>query len=251
MSSSSRHALAVAALLIVSAVGRRRAAAAFHPAERDLESGCQQRAVAFEFGGDDDASRGPWRPRYAAVIVSRRQIGSGCWGRYPNLRFPARHFVLRAARGCRRHRLRPIVAEFQPSYYSPDCDDPARIRSFRCRSAAVSRAPVRRRCLSSCNDASSDDCHLLVVNDDDPDPLRVLQRQQGRCDRPAYALCALSWDLTRVYPRYGRGEHCTSADARRLSDGAADCSTPTKCGQRRSRTATSATRSASFSATTA
>ena len=27
-----------------------------------------------------------------------------------------------------------------------------------------------------------------------------------------HAICGLRWDLAKVYPRHGRGEHCTSAD---------------------------------------
>jgi serine/threonine-protein kinase len=60
--------------------------------------------------------------------------------------------------------------------------------------------------------ASSNDCHLLVVNDD----THVLFEAYNVSKADAtgvHALCGLSWDLTRVYPRYGRGEHCTSADA--------------------------------------
>ncbi|HEX3897511.1 MAG TPA: hypothetical protein VHW73_15050 [Rudaea sp.] len=53
-----------------------------------------------------------------------------------------------------------------------------------------------------------DDCHLLV--------------QQGTTLFESYSTsvtgsgiessCALTWDLRKTYPRYGRGEHCTSAD---------------------------------------
>ena len=54
------------------------------------------------------------------------------------------------------------------------------------------------------------DCHLLVVQGD-----RLYEAYRARAigaDQLA-AQCLVVWQLERVYPANGRGEHCTSADA--------------------------------------
>ena len=62
----------------------------------------------------------------------------------------------------------------------------------------------------SCS-AGTEDCHLLVVND----AAHVLWESYNTDSLDPSGLntrCAVHWYLDRVYPRYGRGEHCTSAD---------------------------------------
>jgi serine/threonine-protein kinase len=52
---------------------------------------------------------------------------------------------------------------------------------------------------------------LLVEND----ATQILYESYSTVSLDAGGLhthCALRWDLKKVYPRYGRGEHCTSAD---------------------------------------
>ena len=101
-------------------------------------------------------------------------------------------------------------------YYSVDCDDPGAQSQFPLPVGGgiegtgddTAMPPVLPS--YSC-DASGDDCHLLVSND----ATHVLYESYNANNVDASGLhtrCALRWDLTRVYPRYGRGEHCTSAD---------------------------------------
>ena len=105
--------------------------------------------------------------------------------------------------------VKPIVAF--PSlvdYYSPDCEDPA--SSFRFPvvpgGGIEGTAPPAYSC-----DTNNNDCHLLTVNDTS----NVLYESYYTDSVDAsgiHSICALSWDLKKIYPRYGRGEHCTSAD---------------------------------------
>src|SRR5690606_5859706 len=62
----------------------------------------------------------------------------------------------------------------------------------------------------ACN-ASDEDCHLLVV-DDANQVLYEAYATNSAGTGGVHAICGLRWDLTKVYPRHGRGEHCTSAD---------------------------------------
>jgi serine/threonine-protein kinase len=54
------------------------------------------------------------------------------------------------------------------------------------------------------------DCHLLVVQGD-----RLYEAYRARAlgDDRLGTQCLAIWQLERVYPPEGRGEHCTSADA--------------------------------------
>jgi len=93
-------------------------------------------------------------------------------------------------------------------YYFVDCDDPGEQTLFPVPAGGgiEGTSPPSYSC-----DASSNDCHLLVVND----ATHVLYESyntNGLDGAGLHTHCALRWDLTRVYPRYGRGEHCTSAD---------------------------------------
>jgi hypothetical protein len=93
-------------------------------------------------------------------------------------------------------------------YYSVDCDDPGSQTQFPVPAGGgiEGTSPPSYSC-----DATSNDCHLLVGND----ATNVLHESYNTNNLDASGLhtrCALKWDLTRVYPRYGRGEHCTSAD---------------------------------------
>jgi serine/threonine-protein kinase len=58
-------------------------------------------------------------------------------------------------------------------------------------------------------DNENNDCHLIVVY------RGVLHEVYSGDRNPANvdALCLAQWDLTKVYPAQGRGDHCTSADA--------------------------------------
>jgi len=62
----------------------------------------------------------------------------------------------------------------------------------------------------SCN-ASGEDCHLLVSNDT-THTLYETYNANSVDASGVHARCGLFWHLDRVYPKYQRGEHCTSAD---------------------------------------
>ena len=95
------------------------------------------------------------------------------------------------------------------SYYSPDCEDPASSFRFPMVPNGATEGSFTDPPSYSCN--AGDDCHVLTVNDS----TNVLYESYYTPNFDAagiHAICALSWDLKKVYPRYGRGEHCTSGD---------------------------------------
>jgi hypothetical protein len=103
---------------------------------------------------------------------------------------------------------RPIV-EFPPDsgeYYSPDCDAPGSPFPVPATGGIEGTDPPSYTC-----DTDASDCHLLVAND----ATKVLYESYFTDSANAsgvHSICGLRWDLTKTYPRYGRGEHCTSAD---------------------------------------
>jgi serine/threonine-protein kinase len=101
----------------------------------------------------------------------------------------------------------PIVAFPSTSeYYSPDCEAPGLAFPVPATGGIEGTDPPAYTC-----DTGADDCHLLVSND----TTHVLYESYFTDSANAsgvHAICGLKWDLTRTYPRYGRGEHCTSAD---------------------------------------
>lgn len=160
---------------------------------------------------NEDVSQAPLRPNSAAMMTHLETLagsfsGSGYWGSSSNIDFQIdfSFYVLHATNATPTH---PIVA-FPDSgqYYSPDCDDPGSAFPLPAGGGIEGSTPPSYSC-----DTSNFDCHLLVVNDDS----HILYEgyQVDSADVTGiHAICGLRWDLTKVYPRYGRGEHCTSAD---------------------------------------
>jgi serine/threonine-protein kinase len=166
-----------------------------------------------------DVSNAPSRSNSAAMMTHLEDLattirgsdcfapgsGSGCWGdtRIFDFQLDISFYVLHAGQSTT---TRAIVEN--SGYYLPDCEAggfqvPGPVGG----GIEGTGPPPAYTCK-----ASSNDCHLLVVNDD----THVLFEAYNVSKADAtgvHALCGLSWDLTRVYPRYGRGEHCTSADA--------------------------------------
>jgi hypothetical protein len=90
------------------------------------------------------------------------------------------------------------------TYYLPDCEVPG--LSFPVPLAGSIEAAGGYTCDNS---PDGEDCHLLVVKGN-------ILYESYKSNITASGLdsqCALKWDLTKVYPRKGRGEQCTSADA--------------------------------------
>ncbi|HSC12059.1 MAG TPA: hypothetical protein VLC97_13880 [Rhodanobacteraceae bacterium] len=130
--------------------------------------------------------------------------GSGCWGdtRVFDFQLDISFYVLHANQSTQ---TRAIVQN--SGYYLPDCEAGGFLFPVPVSGGIEGTSPPAYTC-----NAKNDDCHLLVVNDD----THILYEAYNVSKADAtgvHALCGLSWDLDKVYPRYGRGEHCTSADA--------------------------------------
>lgn len=140
---------------------------------------------------NQDISRAPLAADSASMIATLQGIGG--WGNGNRLQIDFSMHVLHAAAAAP---TLPVAA----GGYAPDCD----VRfAFPLPPGGAIEGEDGYTC------TSGGDCHLLVV--------------QGSTLFEAYAAnvaggqvqssCALKWDLARIYPRQGRGEQCTSADA--------------------------------------
>lgn len=85
-------------------------------------------------------------------------------------------------------------------YYTPDCETlPLKV-------PVPAHAAIEGQSDMRCGDG---DCHLLVVQGK-----RLFELYRAnQFGLEIEAVCAAVWELDRVYPAQGRGEHCTSADA--------------------------------------
>lgn len=153
-----------------------------------------------------DVSQAPLRPNSAAMMTHLAAFSSSGWGDTRNFDFQIDFgmYVLHANAATS---TVPVVAWPSPDdYYSPDCDAPGMAFPLPAGGGIEGTDPPGYDC-----DASDNDCHLLVVNDSS----KILYEAYGVNAAGASGvdtICGLRWDLTKVYPRYGRGEHCTSAD---------------------------------------
>jgi serine/threonine-protein kinase len=104
--------------------------------------------------------------------------------------------------------VKPIVAwPDAPSYYNGECEDPGMLFPVPAGGGIEGTGPPPAY---SC-DAANNDCHMLVVND--TSNIMFEAYNVNSVDSSGVnAICGLYWNLSRVYPKYGRGEHCTSAD---------------------------------------
>lgn len=137
-----------------------------------------------------DISRAPLAANSASMISTLQGLGG--WGAGA-LRIDLSMVVLHAAPGTA---TKPVL----PGGFEPDCESGF---PFPIPVGGALEGEVGYTC------TNGGDCHLLVV--------------QGKTLYEAYAVnvtasavhsdCAVRWDLSRVYPRSGRGEQCTSADA--------------------------------------
>lgn len=147
---------------------------------------------------NQDVSQALLAANSTTMISTLQQLGG--WGNGGVLQIDFSMVVLHAAAGAP---TALVVAWPSPAaYYSPDCDAPGFV--FPLPPGGAIEGSVGYSC-----DHDNQDCHLLV--------------QQGNTLYEAYGatvsagslqtICALRWDLTKRYPRSGRGEQCTSADA--------------------------------------
>jgi len=154
-----------------------------------------------------DVSSAALRPNSAAMMAHLAALSPSGWGDTRNFDFQIdfSFYVLHATAATPRY---PIVA--WPSagdYYSPDCDAPGTLFPLPPGGGIEGTDPPGYAC-----DADSDDCHLLVV-DDSSQVLHEAYATHAAGAGGIQTLCGLRWNLDKVYPRNGRGEHCTSADA--------------------------------------
>jgi len=101
----------------------------------------------------------------------------------------------------------PIIehldADGQPDgYYSPDCEPVGTLMPV------PANAAIEAQNGQTCPN-SDQDCHLLVQRGSVLYEAFAANIINGQIN----ALCLAVWNLNRVYPGEGRGEHCTSADA--------------------------------------
>lgn len=137
-----------------------------------------------------DISRAPLAADSAAMLSTLQGLGG--WGNGDRFQIDFSIYVLHAEQGAP---TLPVVGG-----YEPDCESGF---AFPLPPGGALEGEDGYRC------TSGGDCHLLVV--------------QGSTLYEAFATdvtataveteCAVRWDLGRRYPRNGRGEQCTSADA--------------------------------------
>jgi len=141
-------------------------------------------------------------------------VGKGCWGdtKDVNFQIDLSMYVMHANGATPTAGI--VAWPDSSSYYVDDCDVASAQTQF--------PVPVGGGIEGSGDDTNvppilpsytcdGGDCHLLVGND----ATHVLWESYATDSLDAsglHTICALHWYLDRVYPRYGRGEHCTSAD---------------------------------------
>jgi hypothetical protein len=173
---------------------------------------------------NQDVSGAALRPNSAAMMTHLEDLattirgsscvaagkGSVCWGdgRVFNFQIDLSFYALHADANTP---TATVVASgtVKDPYYYTDCDDPGVQTQFPVPAGGgiEGTSPPGYSC-----SAGSDDCHLLVSNDA-TNILYESYRTYSLDGAGLHTHCALKWDLSRVYPPYGRGEHCTSADA--------------------------------------
>jgi len=90
----------------------------------------------------------------------------------------------------------------QASYYLPDCNQPGFIIPL------PTNGAIEGMTNYTCSQ-SQYDCHLLLVQDH----MLYEVYQANLASSGLEAQCVVTWDLSKIYPPQGRGEHCTTADA--------------------------------------
>jgi hypothetical protein len=166
-----------------------------------------------------DVSKAPLRSNSAAMMthledIAAQRNGSGKWGGDINPLNPGANsnidfqidlsmYVV--------HGSSPTSAVVAwpdaQSYYADECDNPGPQTQF----PYPAGGGIEGTYPPSYSCTTGDDCHLLVGDD----AAKILYEAYSTYSATAagvQATCAVKWHLDRVYPRYGRGEHCTSAD---------------------------------------
>ena len=149
---------------------------------------------------NQDVSQAPLSANSVTMISTLQGLGG--WGNGGVFQIDFSMYVLQAGAGAP---TAPVVAwPDAGSYYTPDCDTPG-FAFLLPIGGAIEGSPNNNY---TC-DNSNNDCHLLVVQGNTLFEAYAANVSAGNVE----ATCALRWDLTKRYPRSGRGEQCTSADA--------------------------------------
>lgn len=145
-----------------------------------------------------DVSQAPLAAGSAAMLSTLQGLGG--WGNGDRFQIDFSMYVLQAEAGAPTATV--VAWPDADGYYAPDCDAPG--FAFPLPAGGAIEGSTGYVCANE-----DEDCHLLV--------------QQGGTLFEAYAatvasgdlqtICAVRWDLNKRYPRSGRGEQCTSADA--------------------------------------
>lgn len=142
-----------------------------------------------------DISHAPLASDSSTIIANLNADGG--WG-YGHMQIDFSLTVLHASNGTP---SLPVAQGLDDDYYLPDCD--ALGFAFPVPSGGVIEDNTGYTC------DNDGDCHMLVQKGN-------LLYESYRTNVTASAVqstCAMVWHLDRVYPRQGRGEQCTSADA--------------------------------------
>lgn len=140
---------------------------------------------------NQDISHAPLAADSASMISTLQGLGG--WGNGNRFQIDFSMYVLHAAADA-------PTATVQPGGYTPDCDSGF---AFPLPPGGAIEGESGYAC------TGGGDCHLLVVQGDTLYEAYTANLSGSGLQSD----CALRWDLSRVYPRQGRGEQCTSADA--------------------------------------
>jgi len=179
-------------------------------------------------------------PRFPASAVWNRDVSSpplkhpnsnnminhlaalGGWGTgATNFKIDFSFYVLHAAPGIATTPVAPIGGD-PGNYYYPDCGDfntnpslgpvpqpiPLPTGGGIEGTGPANYPPDPPPPSYSCDNLNND-CHMLIVQGNTLFESGNTNVTGGKVE----AMCALTWDLTKVYPPQGRGDQCTSTDA--------------------------------------
>lgn len=146
-------------------------------------------------------SQAPLDANSVSMISTLQNLGG--WGNGDRFQIDFSMHVIHAPGGSPTTLLTPAS-----DYYSPDCESADTLNLPQPIFPLPSGGAIEGSSNYICNTAT-DDCHLLVVQG----TTLYESYLSNHLTSGLQSTCALRWDLTKVYPPEGRGEHCTSADA--------------------------------------
>jgi len=147
-----------------------------------------------------DIRDAPLHPQSATMLARLSSLGG--WGNTNRMQIDFSLHVRRMAPGETAPEFPVIRHRGNNVYYLPDCEPLGTTMPVPADAAFEGQSGL------SCPNSSSD-CHLLVERNGLLYEAYAGNLVDGQID----AECLAVWDLNRVYPPEGRGDHCTSADA--------------------------------------